>query len=395
MPDIISVTELNLYVKELIAGSNFLSAVQVRGEISNFKYQASSGHMYMSLKDKGAVIRAVMFAGSAKKLQFMPEDGMKIIASGRVAVFERDGQYQLYISDLIPEGIGSLQIAFEQLKQKLYEEGLFDERRKKKIPDIPLRIGVITSPDGAAVRDVINITGRRFPLAKIIVCPVLVQGENAAGQLTKAVALYNKRDLADVLIIGRGGGSIEDLWAFNDEGLAREICASRIPVISAVGHETDFTICDFVSDLRAPTPSAAAELAVPSAMELKNTLSACSLAMRKLLQNKIEFQRKESRKFRENKIYKNPNLLTDEKKMTVSHLLSNLQSGQKIILERCKSSFSAGAAKLDALSPLGALARGYALAEKGEKIVKSAKELKKEDEITLRFCDGTVDCRVK
>ncbi|MBQ8027487.1 MAG: exodeoxyribonuclease VII large subunit, partial [Clostridia bacterium] len=260
---VLSVGQINTFIKSIIDGDPNLSNVFVVGEISNFTNHYRTGHFYFTLKDKEAAIKAVMFRSSAQRLCFMPENGMSVIIRGRISVFERDGQYQLYADDMQPDGIGALNIAFEQLKAKLEAQGLFDSSRKKKLPSVPERVGVITSPTGAAVRDIINVLGRRFPLAKIVFHPVQVQGANAAAQIAHAIDLFNEHSAADVLIVGRGGGSIEDLWAFNEEIVALAVSKSDIPVISAVGHETDYTICDFVADMRVPTPSAAAEIAVP------------------------------------------------------------------------------------------------------------------------------------
>lgn len=271
---VLSVSQLNRYIKMNFDADENLVNIFISGEISNFTNHYRTGHLYFTLKDDSAAVRAVMFNSSAKRLKFMPEDGMKVIARGRVSVYEASGQYQLYVDDMQPDGVGALNLAYEQLKEKLQKEGLFSELHKKPLPPYPEKVGVITSPTGAAVRDIINVLGRRFPYAEIVFCPVLVQGDGAHLQLTDAVNMFNSERAADVIIIGRGGGSIEDLWEFNDEGLARAVYNSDIPVISAVGHETDFTICDFVADMRAPTPSAAAELAVPDANELQYALSA-------------------------------------------------------------------------------------------------------------------------
>ncbi|MBQ7953456.1 MAG: exodeoxyribonuclease VII large subunit, partial [Clostridia bacterium] len=268
----ITVTQLNKYIKNLLETDINLSQISVKGEISNFKLH-SSGHCYMTIKDETAQIRAVMFKTYTSSLKFTPENGMKITATGKISVYERDGQYQMYIFSMQPDGLGDLHVEFEKLKAKLTAEGIFDASHKKPIPKTPKTIGVVTSPTGAAIRDIINVVTRRYPLAEIIVCPVLVQGENSAKQIANAIEYMNRENMADVLIVGRGGGSIEDLWSFNEEVVAYAIYNSKIPIISAVGHETDFTIADFAADLRAPTPSAAAELAVPSVLELKGNIS--------------------------------------------------------------------------------------------------------------------------
>ena len=264
-PLVLTIGQLNAYVKSLLDGDDNLNHVYVSAEISNFTNHYRTGHFYFSLKDENAVIRAVMFRSSAQRLKFLPQDGMRVIVRGRVSLYERDGQYQLYVDDLQPDGVGALNLAYEQLKEKLSKEGLFAPERKKTLPRYPMRVGVVTSPTGAAVRDIINVLSRRFPLAQIILQPVQVQGADAPGQIADAIRLFNEKKAADVLIVGRGGGSLEELWAFNEEEVARAVAASEIPVVSAVGHETDFTICDFAADLRAPTPSAAAELCVPDA----------------------------------------------------------------------------------------------------------------------------------
>ena len=276
---VLSVSQLNRYVKSIIEQDYNLQTVFVQGEISNFTNHYRTGHYYMTIKDEYSSIRAVMFKSANSRLRFMPENSMNVIIKGRVSVFERDGQYQLYIDDMQPDGAGALSLAFEQLKNKLAAEGLFDESRKRPIPRFPERVGVVTSPTGAAIRDIINVISRRFPAAELILCPVQVQGASAAGQIKAAIELFNAKKAADVLIVGRGGGSAEELWAFNEEPVARAVAASEIPVISAVGHETDFTICDFAADLRAPTPSAAAEIAVPDITALGELLGSFSRRM--------------------------------------------------------------------------------------------------------------------
>ena len=289
-PTVLSVSQLNFYLKSLIENDPRLGMVIVSGEISNLTDHYSSGHIYLSLKDSRSVLRAVMFAGNARRLRFRPQNGMKVLCRGRVAVYEPSGQYQLYIEDMQPDGVGALALAYEQLKKKLEAEGLFDASRKKRLPRFPKTVGVITSPTGAAVQDIRNILYRRFPAVNMMLAPVLVQGEGAPAQLINALRQLDAQGQCDVLIIGRGGGSVEDLWAFNDEALARTIAACRTPVISAVGHETDFTICDFVADLRAPTPSAAAELAVPDVRELKAHLQSQRQYLQSLMENNRQRQ---------------------------------------------------------------------------------------------------------
>jgi exodeoxyribonuclease VII large subunit len=287
---VFSVTELNNYVKRILDNDENLKNVFVTGEISNFKNHYS-GHMYMTIKDEGGAIKAVMFSSYASRLKFVPENGMKVIIFGSVSLYNKDGSYQLYITDMQPDGVGALNLAYEQLKEKLQNEGLFSTEHKKPIPQFPEKIGVMTAPDGAAVRDIFSVLKRRYPVAEIVFCPVAVQGASAAPEIAKAIKLFNEQNAADVLIVGRGGGSLEDLWAFNEEIVARAIFQSQIPVISAVGHETDFTIADFVADLRAPTPSAAAELAVPDIFELKSDLLGLKQHLSVLMRNLVESEK--------------------------------------------------------------------------------------------------------
>ncbi len=393
-PRIISVSQLNYYVKSLLDNDPHLSSVFVTGEISNLTDHYRSGHIYFSLKDKNAVVRAVMFAGNARNLKFKPEEGMKVIALCRVSLYEVTGGYQIYVDDMQPDGIGSLTIAFEQLKKKLEEKGLFKLENKKPIPKFPKTVGVITSPTGAAVQDIRNILTRRFPSVDIVLCPVLVQGAGAPEQLINAVNLFNEYDCADVIIIGRGGGSIEDLWAFNDENLAYAIYASNIPVISAVGHETDFTICDFVSDLRAPTPSAAAELAVPDREELLAYYNSQRQYINSLIDNKLSFYNKKLSDIRTAMSVNSP-----EKRIgLLSSKLDNLSKRAQLSINdnfNLKSdSVKKLGAKLETLNPVSVLNRGYAIAQKDRKNINSVKELKIDDEIKLTLKDGTVKTKV-
>lgn len=382
-----SVSELNGYIKTLFENDRALRAVNVRGEISNFT-RHSSGHLYFSVKDSEGQIRAVMFRSSAARLAFMPENGMKVILHGTVSVYPRDGSYQLYVNSIQPDGIGALYLAFEQLKAKLSEEGLFDEYHKKPLPKLPKRVGVITSPTGAAVRDIINVTGRRFPLAEIFVYPALVQGAGAEADLVKAVDFFDKSGLCDVVIIGRGGGSIEDLWAFNSEKLARRIYDAEVPIISAVGHEVDFTICDFVSDFRAPTPSAAAEIAVPDSRTLALKLDGMLDRAASALGRALESKRDKLSKISDSDVFKSPVTMLDGAKNRLSELYKSAFDLTARAVERQKSAFSVLAGKLNALSPLSVLARGYSVAQKDGSVIKSVSELKKNDGISLRFADG-------
>lgn len=395
MQDAITVTQLNLYVKNIMENDFVLSSVWVKGEISNFKLH-TSGHMYLMLKDEGGVLRSVMFRGSAQKLAFMPENGMKVMAHGRISVYERDGQYQLYIDRMDPDGVGALYVAYEQLKASLEKEGLFDECYKKPIPKYPSKIAVITSPTGAAVRDIINVITRRYPNCSVTVYPVLVQGEGASSQIARAIKYVNEQTECDVIIAGRGGGSIEDLWAFNEEETARAIFASRIPVISAVGHETDFTIADFVADLRAPTPSAAAELAVPSAAEIKARLNDLSARLDFCMNKYLENQRSRV-EFYKSKISV-PNIIYsyNQKRLYIDSLTKHMENAAKIKTAACREKLSENAAKLHALSPLAILSRGYLTAQNSEgNIITKKADVSVGDEIDVRLSDGQLKAEVK
>ena len=408
----ITVTQLNKYIKSLVETDINLNPVSIRGEISNFKLH-SSGHCYLTLKDENCAVRAVMFKGYAQRLKFRPEDGMKIIASGKISVYERDGQYQLYISSMQPDGVGDLYKAYEQLKAKLQSEGLFDESHKKPIPKFPKTVGVITSQTGAAIRDIINVCKRRFKMAEILVCPVLVQGEGSASQIANAINYMNENNLADVLITGRGGGSIEDLWSFNEEIVAYSIYNSKIPVISAVGHETDFTIADFVADLRAPTPSAAAELAVPSEIELRaNIVSLYERTLGSVKQN-LNYKRKIVDSFS----VKSPVDFINQQRLVCDSLMQKIinisqnairkgrQQNEKAytdifkitdkkLTEKSKA-LAVNAAKLDALSPLKVLSRGYGVIKGENGVIKSITDVKAGDTLTAQIRDGKFDCTVE
>lgn len=392
---VITVSQLNFYIKSLLDESPALREIYITGEISNLTDHYRSGHIYLSLKDDKALVRAVMFAGNARHLRFKPEEGMKVIARGRVSVYEATGQYQLYIEDMQPDGIGALNLAYEQLKRKLSAEGLFSEDIKKPIPAYPKRIGVITSPTGAAVQDILNILGRRYPIAEVVFCPVLVQGENASAQLIGAVKRFNKANAADVIIIGRGGGSIEDLWAFNDEKLARAIAKSDIPVISAVGHETDFTICDFVADLRAPTPSAAAELATPNMTELLSYFKSVKDSLPAIMQRRIDFEKQELDNLASSKVLLSPDEFINIRKNELDMLSADMIKAFKAILSENQREFVALSAKLDALSPLSVLSRGYSIVQNKNKVIKSAKELNIGQNIMVKLSDGKAECEVK
>ena len=393
-PKILTVSQLNFYVKSVLDSDSRLNYVFLCGEISNLTDHYRSGHIYLSLKDNKSVIRAVMFAGNARNLKFKPMEGMKVICRGRVTLYEATGQYQYYIEDMQPDGIGALYQAYEQLKEKLQSKGLFDQSHKKPIPYCPKTIGVITSPTGAAVQDIKNILTRRFPSVNIILCPVLVQGDNAVPQLIDAVNKLNEYDLCDTIIIGRGGGSIEDLWAFNDENLAYAIYNSHIPVISAVGHETDFTICDFVSDLRAPTPSAGAELAVPDRNEILQNLDAqrqylSSLMDKKLIENNnivSEMTTKLLSLSPDDKIAK---LYND-----LDFLSQKYENNSNRIFQNTANKIELLATKLESLNPVSILKRGYSVVTNNDKTVTSVKDVKNGDTLAINVTDGKIISKV-
>lgn len=390
-PSAVSVSELNTFIKMLLESAPTLNDVYVKGEISNFKNHISSGHFYFSLKDKDSQIKAVMFRSSASKMKFVPENGMMVVAHGRVASYVRDGQYQLYADSTEPDGVGALYVAFEQLKQRLAAQGVFAPEKKNPLPKIPQTIGVITSPTGAAVRDIINIATRRFPFAKIVVYPALVQGENAASSLISGIRYFNDTGSADVIIIGRGGGSIEDLWAFNDENLAKTVCASEIPVISAVGHETDFTICDFAADLRAPTPSAAAELAVPDTAELKHKINNIISRESAVLLQMLSAKRETLARYEKSRYLSSPGHMIDDRRMTLVLSSERLMTSAAHVNEIKKHALSALSGKLEALSPLAVLSRGYGVVSSEEgKVIKEIADVSVGDKITVKVRDGEI-----
>lgn len=393
---VITVSQLNRYVKMLLQEDTALTPVYVSGEISNFVNHYKSGHLYFSLKDENALVKAVMFRTYAARLAFRPEGGMKVIVRAKASVYEKDGTFQLYVEDMQPDGVGALQIAYEQLKKRLQEEGLFDAARKKALPPFPTRIGVITSPTGAAVRDILNVLARRYPLAQVVFLPVLVQGEGAPPQLVAALERMNREKAADVLIIGRGGGSLEELWAFNDERVCRAVAASEIPVISAVGHETDFTLCDFAADLRAPTPSAAAELAVPDAAELFLSLRQTQVQLTVLMRSRLEKVRTELQILHRQKALSSPTYYVEQMAMQLDLLTRSFEHSAKTALQDAHAQLSALAAKLDALSPLKVLSRGYAMARTdGGRLVTSVADVCKGDTLYMDMCDGTLVCMVQ
>lgn len=390
-PKIATVSQINGYVKKILDHNIILNNVWIKGEISNFKHHYS-GHLYITLKDEGGVLKAVMFRSSAQSLTFEPSDGMKVLARGRISVYEAGGAYQLYIEEMIPDGVGELYIAYEQLKKQLAEEGLFDEVHKKPIPQFPKRVGVVTASTGAAVRDIINVITRRYPMAEIVIYPAQVQGTGAAQSVVRAIEYFNATKEVDTLIVGRGGGSIEDLWAFNEEITARAIYASQIPIISAVGHETDFTIADFVADLRAPTPSAAAEIAVPSMIELRNRINIDQNRISQNVVGRIESSRLLLKRFK----MKTPKDRIDDYNLKLDSLLKSMENSLKMKTMTLKRQFAEQTAKLDALSPLQTLSRGYSIptTEDGT-VIRSAEEMKKGMEFTLRLKDGSRECVVK
>lgn len=379
----------------IIDNDELLVSVCVRGEISNFTNHYKTGHFYMTLKDEASLIKAVMFRGNASKLKFLPENGMKVIVTGRVSAYIRDGQYQIYIDSMEPDGIGALYIAYEQLKKKLAAEGLFDREKKKPLPKIPTRIGIITSPTGAAIRDIINILGRRFPLCRPILYPSLVQGDGASAQIIAGIDYFNEKKNVDVLIVGRGGGSLEDLWAFNDEALCRRVAASNIPIISAVGHETDFTLCDFAASVRAPTPSAAAELAVPESSEIKRKINNVNARMELLCEQRIKILKEKLTALSNSRVLTNPMNFIDDRKMALGMTEDKLITRMNTLLERKKSSLVSHAAKLDALNPLSVVARGYSAVFNDEgKLIKSISQTKKGDMVSFMVTDGKISAEV-
>ncbi|MBQ8690187.1 MAG: exodeoxyribonuclease VII large subunit [Clostridia bacterium] len=390
----LTVSELNNYVKSIIDSDRVLSAVSVTGEISNLTVHRS-GHVYFTLKDSDAQIRAVMFRYAHSRLKFTLEEGMKVSAHGSVSVYPQTGSVQLYVNSMTPDGIGAHYKAYEQLKSKLDSEGLFADEHKKPIPRFPRRIGVITSPTGAAVRDIINVTSRRYPLADIYLYPSLVQGDGAEQNLIKALDYLDASALVDVIIIGRGGGSIEDLWAFNSEPLARRIFSAQTPIISAVGHETDFTICDFVSDLRAPTPSAAAELAVPDfrdvAIALDNTASRISSSLTRVAQRK----RERLQCIADKPVFKDSRAMISDRSLALVGAMSTAEAAIKRRLADLSSALKIESGKANAMSPLSVLARGYSITEHGGNVIYSVKDIAEGDPIVIRIADGVLDAEVK
>lgn len=393
-PRVLSVSQINFYIKSIIENDGSLQFVLVTGEISNLTVHQRSGHIYLSLKDSNSVISAVMFAGNARRLKFRLENGMKVICRGRISVYEPSGRYQLYIEDMQPDGVGALTLAFEQLKKSLAQKGLFDNAHKKPLPKFPKTIGVITSPTGAAVQDITNIIRRRFPSADIVLAPVLVQGESAPELLVRAVNKFSASKIADVIIIGRGGGSAEDLWAFNDEQLAYAVYNCETPIISGVGHETDFTVCDFVADVRASTPSAAAELAVPDRQELMSYYFKQKQYISAMLDRKIKTAQLRLENQQRRMSASSPKLKAEQLEKQLSAKSEKLTRFMNVYISDKENKLVAAKGRLDGLNPLNVLNRGYAIAEKDEKIITSSKQLKDGDDFTVILSDGKINAKV-
>ena len=393
--NIFSVSQINEYVRLTVESTPILQSVFIRGEISNFKNQYSTGHLYFSLKDADGMIKAVMFRGYAQKLKFAPRDGDKVIIHGKISVYVARGEYQIYVDDMQPDGIGALALAFERLKERLGAEGLFDSKHKREIPRSPKRVGVITSASGAAIHDILNVSGRRAPNVEIVIYPAIVQGENAPRSLIGGIRYFNNESPVDVIIIGRGGGSIEDLWGFNDEGLAREIYASGIPVVSAVGHETDFTISDFVSDLRAPTPSAAAEIVFPNNLENLRRLASIKDSADGIMQRRLSALRHKTKLFESELQKKSPVYKLRDRTLRVSHIAERLESLAKRKLDSRSGQMKLCAARLASVNPMAVLSKGYTFVEtESGRIVSKADELSVGERINLVFSNGRVGATV-
>ena len=390
----ISISELNSYIKNKIADDEYLNNVLVKGEISNFKNHYT-GHMYFTLKDENSLIKCIMFKSYAQKLNFVPKDGMKVFALGSVSVFERDGVYQIYVKAMQEDGVGVLYKKYEELKHRLEEEGYFDVAHKQKIPKMPETIGVLTSQTGSVIRDIINVSTRRNPNVHIRLLPVPVQGEGAAEKIADGIRIMNENKLADVLILARGGGSLEDLWPFNEEIVAHAIYNSEIPVISAVGHETDFSISDFVADLRAPTPSAAAELAVPDIYEIKQKINTSRNRLRLALIKKVEIMKLRYEKCMSSRVFKDPLRNINDNYLKIDTFIKRLENTIKTKQKEEKTKYVELISKLDTLSPLKTLTRGYSLIEKDGEIIKSVNDVKSEEKIDIRFVDGVKKAKIK
>ncbi len=389
----ITVTDLNKYIKDKIANDEYLNHILIKGEISNFKHHYT-GHMYFTLKDENSLVKCIMFKSYAQKLNFTPKDGMKVYILGSVSVFERDGVYQIYAQVMEEDGLGDLYTKYQELKNKLEKEGLFDNSNKKQIPMMPKVIGVLTSQTGSVIRDIINVSTRRNPNVYIRLLPVPVQGEGAAEKIADGIRYMNENNLADVLILARGGGSLEDLWPFNEEIVARTIYESKIPIISAVGHETDFSIADFVADLRAPTPSSAAELAVPDIYEVKQKILGYQNRLRISLVKKVELMKMRYEKCMASSVFKEPTRKIQEQYLIVDQYIKKLENLIKTRYEKDKTKYIEIVAKLDAYSPLKTLSRGYSITEKDGKIVKTVNDLKERDNILIHLVDGNKNATI-
>ena len=385
-----TVAEVNNYVKNLITKDLVLSNIWIKGEISNFKHH-SSGHLYFSLKDDNAAIKCVMFKSQAAFLSFMPKDGMKVILFGYLSVYEKTGEYQVYVDNIVADGIGDLYAKYEELKAKLEKEGLFDSSRKKPIPFLSKTVAVITSETGAVIRDIINVSTRRFEKVNIRLFPALVQGEGAAETIVSAIKLINREKLADVIILARGGGSIEDLWPFNLESVAYAITDSEIPIVSAIGHETDFTIADFVADLRAPTPSAAAEIVFPDRAEVEYRLNVLRSRLKNSLLKLLEINKARLNKSTESFYFKKPMQIINQDKVNLDMLCKSLETEIRELLKNKQNDFEKLIVKLDALSPLKIMSRGYSIAENEKGVIRSVKDIEKN--FTLRLSDGKINCK--
>lgn len=395
MNKVLSVTEINRYINNIVSSDVYLSNVWVKGEISNFKHH-SSGHAYFTLKDAASALKCVMFRSYFSSLVFVPEDGMNVVVQGYISVYERDGSYQLYVLNMQPDGTGALYIAFNQLKERLAREGLFDEKHKKPLPLLPSSVGIITSVTGAVIRDILNVLSRRFPNFNIKIINVAVQGKEAAPQICDAIRTFNMLDNVDVIIIARGGGSLEDLWAFNEEQVAYEVYNSRIPIISAVGHETDYTICDFAADMRAPTPSAAAEIVMPDKIKIKNTISSLEsrvfICMKMILQN----MRNKLLSITQKGVFARPDILLNNTRLQIDSYIGRAEYASNSIVKNCITRLSVASARLDALSPLKVLSRGYSIAKNNQNnYINSVNELEIGQNITLILSDGQAQCEVK
>ena len=392
---IFSVSEINKYIKMLFDGDELLNSISIRGEITNFKAHYT-GHYYFTLKDESSTIKCVMFKGYAQFVKFKPADGMKVVINGQISAFERDGVYQIYCKSMSPEGLGDLYLAYEQLKEKLSKEGLFDISKKKKIPFLPQRVGVITSRTGAVIRDIINVSTRRYPNVNILIYPAAVEGVNVASTVIEGLKVFNELNNVDVIIIARGGGSFEDLFGFNDENLARAIYASKIPVVSAVGHETDFTICDFVSDLRAPTPSAAAELVYPEYTEIVSRIEKDKNRTIIAMKNYIERKRQYVERLKAAKLEKVPLDQVNKYRLAIDGMMTKSEATLKYMIEKYRTRCVKSIAKIDTLSPLKTLTRGYSVVEDEDgKVIKSVNDVSSNQEIKITVTDGKVSAIVK